>query len=620
MRNIYFTRTALNDLPGLSALNKIDGKAAEKATVQSLLQLAEETEKQTSLAIQTIKAANISAREKIINVTVAGIKDYSEIETAVQNQLSTLQNHALAVTKSLDCLDKSNDLLTLLSQEILQLNSDMSQAQEEATLAHEKAEKASLEYFEKQVYALDTPNEYAQAKNQIPQSYRTYELEQEWDRLAQKEFLLAKEEADIARKQAEQAGLEAEDKRFRVLSIQDALAKAKRAYDLGQAQIHQYHQNYQLAQQWAFSAKNEYLQMKGQLDRLMESSSQLLNQEIATPISTAFAQAQAQAQAEPSNAAANYSIVPSTPYSEPPPDLSTAMPVVAQKPNTPPLAEEASPLPKTPPLPADVPPLPLQPSAFATIQSLPNLPPTIPPVSPLPHQISDLPNAVPLPKEPIANLDQLTQNELSQSQGTVTHEPKPTKKIKENKRLETKKRKAAKKLKAEAKTNNSQVFLYLRVLIITMVAAICLRLFIIDVAQVNGNSMNPTLDNADILLISKISVKINAPQRYDIIMLDVPDRSSQLIKRIIGLPNEHIAITDGLVFINGRLLEEEYLDNIYTDGDISIVLPDGYYFVMGDNRFASRDSRSKNIGAVTIDNIYGKAILRFYPLNSFSLL
>lgn len=161
---------------------------------------------------------------------------------------------------------------------------------------------------------------------------------------------------------------------------------------------------------------------------------------------------------------------------------------------------------------------------------------------------------------------------------------------------------------------------YIRVMAITIVVVVCLRLFIFDVVQVSGGSMIPTLHNTDSLISSKIAYKLHEPQRYDIVLLDAPDQSGYFIKRIIGLPNEHIEIKDGLVFINEVVLPETYLVNIYTDGDIDTIIPDGFYFVMGDNRPISRDSRADSISNIAKEHIKGKAIFRFYPLSSFRIL
>jgi signal peptidase I len=177
----------------------------------------------------------------------------------------------------------------------------------------------------------------------------------------------------------------------------------------------------------------------------------------------------------------------------------------------------------------------------------------------------------------------------------------------------------AMKMTAPAKQQGkagSRLWQFLRTPAIALLLVVILRLAVFDVVQVSGKSMMPTLQPMDSLISSKIIYKLQNPQRYDIILLDAPDRDGHFIKRIIGLPNEHIEIADGLVFINGELLSEEYLENIYTEGNLNTVIPDGYYFVMGDNRPASLDSRADTISSIAEESIKGKAILRFFPFNS----
>ena len=92
------------------------------------------------------------------------------------------------------------------------------------------------------------------------------------------------------------------------------------------------------------------------------------------------------------------------------------------------------------------------------------------------------------------------------------------------------------------------------------------------------------------------------------------------IKRIIGSPNERITIKNGQVYINDELLIEPYLDEVVTYGDTDMVIPDGYYFVMGDNRTDSRDSREEKIGVISKDDINGKAVFRLLPLSEIGSL
>ena len=139
--------------------------------------------------------------------------------------------------------------------------------------------------------------------------------------------------------------------------------------------------------------------------------------------------------------------------------------------------------------------------------------------------------------------------------------------------------------------------------------------------MVDGSSMYPTLNSGDNLITSKISYKLSEPERGDIIVLEAPDSpGDDYIKRIVGLPNDHLEIKDGDVFINGKKLDEPYLGGIETDGEEDIIIPSGYYFVMGDNRDESHDSRIDKVGVISRNSIVGKSVFRLYPFSRFGRL
>jgi signal peptidase I len=145
--------------------------------------------------------------------------------------------------------------------------------------------------------------------------------------------------------------------------------------------------------------------------------------------------------------------------------------------------------------------------------------------------------------------------------------------------------------------------------------------FAVQAVHVEGLSMFATLDDQDYLIANKIDYRLHAPQRGDIIILRPPNNNSQdFIKRIIALPGERLLIRDGIVYINGRKLDEPYLPEAWTTlnnygGDSGTVIPPNEYFVMGDNRNKSQDSRS--FGPITRDRIDGKAWFRIWPLDHF---
>ncbi|HET9847263.1 MAG TPA: signal peptidase I [Candidatus Dormibacteraeota bacterium] len=149
--------------------------------------------------------------------------------------------------------------------------------------------------------------------------------------------------------------------------------------------------------------------------------------------------------------------------------------------------------------------------------------------------------------------------------------------------------------------------------------------YAVQTVHVLGSSMLYTLHDNDLLVASKISYKLHAPQRGDIIVFKPPDEASRdFIKRIIALPGERVRIVNSVVYINDQVLHEPYLPEKWTynnnwpaSGQDQIILPD-QYFVMGDNRNHSSDSRT--FGPITLDSILGKAEVRIWPLGALGFL
>jgi signal peptidase I len=147
--------------------------------------------------------------------------------------------------------------------------------------------------------------------------------------------------------------------------------------------------------------------------------------------------------------------------------------------------------------------------------------------------------------------------------------------------------------------------------------------FAVQAVHVEGLSMYATLDDQDYLIANKIDYRLHPPQRGDIIILRPPtDNSKDFIKRVIALPGEKLLIRDSHVYINGRLLDEPYLPEAWTTlnnwpqtGADGQVMRSNEYFVMGDNRNRSQDSRI--FGPIGRDRIDGRAWFRIWPLNHF---
>jgi signal peptidase I len=148
--------------------------------------------------------------------------------------------------------------------------------------------------------------------------------------------------------------------------------------------------------------------------------------------------------------------------------------------------------------------------------------------------------------------------------------------------------------------------------------------FAVQAVHVEGLSMYATLDDNDYLIANKIDYRLHAPQRGDIIILRPPaDNSKDFIKRVIALPGEKLLIRDSHVYINGHMLDEPYLPEAWiqlnnwtgTGGPDGTVIPPNQYFVMGDNRNRSQDSRL--FGPIGRDRIDGRAWFRIWPLDHF---
>ncbi|MCX8130993.1 MAG: signal peptidase I [Clostridia bacterium] len=144
--------------------------------------------------------------------------------------------------------------------------------------------------------------------------------------------------------------------------------------------------------------------------------------------------------------------------------------------------------------------------------------------------------------------------------------------------------------------------------------------FVIQRTIVDGQSMEPTLQNADNLWVEKLTPKFGKLKYGDIVTIDVPEKvgeeRSPLIKRVIGVEGDSIEIRNGKVYLNNKELNENYIgDNITAPDYEKITVPKDCVYVLGDNRENSRDSRE--IGPVEIKKISGKAIFRFLPLNKF---
>ena len=163
---------------------------------------------------------------------------------------------------------------------------------------------------------------------------------------------------------------------------------------------------------------------------------------------------------------------------------------------------------------------------------------------------------------------------------------------------------------------------YLVLIAIALSIAFLFTRFIAIRSVVEGTSMNPTLSDGDNLFVSRVTYIVSDPQRFDIVVFELEnDPETCYIKRVIGLPGETVTIRDGHVYINGEFLESD----VYGNAEIrrggraaqSVTLGEGEYFVLGDNRNNSQDSRFEEPG-ISKKQMVGKAVFRFWPLSTFT--
>lgn len=149
--------------------------------------------------------------------------------------------------------------------------------------------------------------------------------------------------------------------------------------------------------------------------------------------------------------------------------------------------------------------------------------------------------------------------------------------------------------------------------------------FVAQRTDVNGTSMVPTLENGDQLICDKITYRFRDPERFEIIIFPYQyAEKTYFIKRVIGLPGETVRIDDqGNIYINGEILEEHYgaEQMVYAGlAENEITLGEDEYFVLGDNRNVSEDSRYPDVGNIKRGDIIGRAWLRIYPFSKWGLL
>lgn len=184
------------------------------------------------------------------------------------------------------------------------------------------------------------------------------------------------------------------------------------------------------------------------------------------------------------------------------------------------------------------------------------------------------------------------------------------------------------------KSKKKELLDWIKFIAVAFVFVIAMRTFIFSPILVDGVSMLPTYEDGDRVIVNKISKQISDIERFDVIVFEAPT-GKDYIKRVIGLPGDHVAYENDTLYINDEALEEPYLDlkkeQLQDSGtltqDLTLedltgysTIPEGYLFVLGDNRRNSLDSRDSRVGLVPMEKVIGKAAIRFYPFDRFGIV
>lgn len=220
-----------------------------------------------------------------------------------------------------------------------------------------------------------------------------------------------------------------------------------------------------------------------------------------------------------------------------------------------------------------------------------------------------------LEKEPEVKAEPIpVKKEVPEKEPEVKVEPVPVRKEEAEKEPEEQKTK---------KKSGSRTLIYVLICVIIAVAAsILITKFVANHTTVEGSSMEPCLKNGDELIVEKLSYLRGEPERFDVIVFEYSE-DINYIKRIIGLPGESVRIEEGKIYINDRPVFDVHGKGEMNDAGIAedtVELGSDEYFVLGDNREASKDSRDKDVGLIKADKIIGKAWLRVMPFDTFGII
>ena len=158
------------------------------------------------------------------------------------------------------------------------------------------------------------------------------------------------------------------------------------------------------------------------------------------------------------------------------------------------------------------------------------------------------------------------------------------------------------------KTPKQEIIEWVVTLVVALVIAVVVRTYLFEPVRVDGNSMYPTLKHGEIMVVSKMAYQFNGePELFDVVICHYPGRgNTNFVKRVVGLPGDTVEVKDGHLIVNGVIFAEKFLHERPVENYGPITVPEGQYFVMGDNRNNSNDSRRAEVGPLERENIIGK--------------
>lgn len=173
---------------------------------------------------------------------------------------------------------------------------------------------------------------------------------------------------------------------------------------------------------------------------------------------------------------------------------------------------------------------------------------------------------------------------------------------------------AARRRRLRRRAVAREVLAWVVTLAVAALLAVGVRTFVCEIVRVDGPSMEPTLQSGELLLVTKFDYALSSPARGDVVVCRFPNRDGTFVKRVIGLPGDTVRIVGGLTYINDGLLEENFVSFPATEDYGPVLIGDGQYLVMGDNRTISHDGRAADVGTLRADALVGRVRSVVYPL------